>query len=359
MPRLNLYLTFDDVLLLPGYSDLRRKDVDVSTRLTRGLRLSLPVLSSPMDTVTEARLAITLAQAGGLGIIHKNLSPVRQAQEIFKVKQKNLLVGAAVAYGEGSLERANRLVKAGADVLVIDTAHGQSKAVIEMTRILKRDKRFRSVGLVSGNVGTADGVRALIRAGADAVKVGIGPGSICTTRVVAGIGVPQLSAVMEAVRVARGSGVPIIADGGINHSGDIVKALAAGAAAVMIGRLFAGSQEAPGKLARKGKRVFKAYRGMGSFEAMQLGSKDRYGQAGLTVLNLVPEGVSAFVPYTGPLSVTLTQLMGGLKSGMVYVGAKNLIELKRKAKFIRITEASLRENHPHHLSEMQAAPNYR
>lgn len=359
MEKFPRYLTYDDVLLLPRYDEVTRSEVSLATNLTKRLTLSIPLLSAPMDTVTEAKLALALASEGGLGVIHKNMSASQQAALVAAVKRQKKLAAAAISYGEGALERALALRQAGADALVIDTAHGHSKGVIAMTRLLKHDGRFRSVEIVAGNVGTAEGVRALIKAGADAVKVGIGPGSICTTRIVAGIGVPQLSAVLEAVKAAKGSGVPIIADGGISHSGDIVKALAAGAAAVMVGRLLAGTKESPGKLVTVGGKKYKTYRGMGSFEAMQQGSKDRYGQAHSKRGELIPEGVSARVPYTGTLHDVVTQLMGGLTSGMVYMGARNLKELKAKAKFIRITQASLMESHPHHLSAIDEAPNYK
>lgn len=354
-----LYLTFDDVLLLPGYSDVRRREVSLATKLGARLALGVPLLSSPMDTVTEAKLAVALAREGGLGVIHKNMTPARQAAEVSKVKKAKVLAAAAIAYGDGALDRALALRHAGVDALVIDTAHGHSKGVIAMTRQSKRDKRFNKVAIISGNVGTAEGVKALIKAGADAVKVGIGPGSICTTRIVAGIGVPQFSAIAEAVKAARGSGVSIIADGGISHSGDIVKALAAGAAAVMVGRLLAGTKESPGRLVTVGGKKYKTYRGMGSFEAMQQGSKDRYGQAHSKKGELIPEGVSARVPYTGTVHEVMAQLMGGLTSGMVYVGARNLKELVSKSKFIQITQASLMESHPHHLSAIDEAPNYK
>ena len=357
MDKFPLYLTYDDVLLEPGYSDLRRSDVDLTTVLGK-IKLTVPVLSAPMDTVTESALAIALAQAGGLGVIHKNMSIPNQASEVKKVKDKNLSVGAAIAYGADAMERAEALLKAGVDMLVIDTAHGHSKSVIDMTTKIKKDKRFNKVTLVSGNVATVEGVRVLIKAGADVVKVGIGPGSICTTRVIAGIGVPQLSAVMLAVKEAAKFKIPIIADGGINYSGDMVKALATGAKAIMIGRLLAGTKESPGKLIKTKQGWFKAYRGMGSFEAMQQGSKDRYGQSDIKTKHLVPEGVSASVPYIGELADYLYQMVGGVKSGFVYVGAKNLSEIKSKAKFVRITEASLKESHPHDLAEVQKAPNY-
>jgi IMP dehydrogenase len=353
-----LALTFDDVLLLPQYSDVRRAEVDLTVKLTKCLVLKAPILSAPMDTVTESRLAIALARAGGLGIIHKNMSPLAQAEEVKKVKKNKLLVGAAISFGEGALERALVLVRAGADTLVIDTAHGHSKGVIEMIKQLKKDSRFKKIDIIAGNVATASGVSDLIKAGADVVKVGIGPGSICTTRVVAGIGVPQFSAILDSAGAARKFGVSIIADGGINHSGDIVKALAAGASAVMMGRLLAGTSEAPGRLVSIKGRQFKIYRGMGSFEAMQLGSKDRYGQANEQKRKLVPEGVSAKVPFVGSVEEVLNQLIGGLKSGMVYVGARDLAELRKRAKFIQITQASLQESHPHHLSAIDEAPNY-
>ena len=250
------------------------------------------------------------------------------------------------------------VIKAGADALFIDTAHGLSKGVIAMVKLLKNDKRFNKIDIVAGNVGTAEGAQALIKAGADAVKVGIGPGSICTTRVVTGIGVPQLTAVMEAVKVAKKFNTPIIADGGINYSGDIVKALAVGASAVMIGRLFAATREAPGTVVTIGGKKFKRYRGMGSVEAMQRGSKDRYGQAEASTKQLVPEGVAGLVPYAGPLAEYVEQMIGGIKGGCVYIGARNLRELTKKAKFVQITQASLRENHPHDLADFKRNVNY-
>ncbi len=358
MSQFPLALTFDDVLLLPGYSDIRRRDVDLGTHITKRLRLALPLISAPMDTVTESVLAIALAQAGGLGVIHKNLTPAEQAVEVKKVKSKKLLVGAAVSYGDDAIERALAVIKAGADALFIDTAHGHSKGVIAMVKLLKNDKRFNKIDIVAGNVGTAEGAQALIKAGADAVKVGIGPGSICTTRVVTGIGVPQLTAVMEAVKVAKKFNTPIIADGGINYSGDIVKALAVGASAVMIGRLFAATREAPGTVVTIGGKKFKRYRGMGSVEAMQRGSKDRYGQAEASTKQLVPEGVAGLVPYAGPLAEYVEQMIGGIKGGCVYIGARNLRELTKKAKFVQITQASLRENHPHDLADFKRNVNY-
>lgn len=361
MPNFSKSLTFDDVLLLPQYSDIRRSDVSVATKVTKHFSLELPFLSAPMDTVTEVAMAIALGVEGGLGVIHKNMSPLAQAAQIKKVKEykkKKLLAAGAIAYGGDALERAQALLKAGVDILVIDTAHGHSKGVVDMTKLLKQDKRFARVDIISGNVATAEGVKILIKAGADAVKVGIGPGSICTTRVVAGIGVPQLTAVLEAAQAAKKSNVPIIADGGINYSGDIVKALAAGASTVMMGRLFAGCDEAPGELITVSGKKFKSYRGMGSLDAMKQGSKDRYGQAQLETKKLIPEGVVAKVSYTGTLNDKVTQLVGGLKGGCVYIGAKNISELQKKAKFVQITPASLHENHPHDLSTIEAAPNY-
>jgi len=354
-------LTFDDVLLEPGYSVIRRHQVQIATQLTKRWNLEVPILAAPMDTVTEAALAIALGKLGGLGVIHKNMPVAKQANQVVKVKKqiKARPAAAAISFGEEAKIRARALLKAGVDILVIDTAHGHSQGVIEMVKYLKSNRQYKKIDIIAGNVGTAQGVKDLIKAGADAVKVGIGPGSICTTRVVTGIGVPQLSAVLEGVRAARSANIPIIADGGINYSGDIVKALAAGAAAVMIGRLLAGCKESPGRLIRSQGRLFKAYRGMGSGEAMRLGSKDRYGQAGLTVSKLIPEGVSAQVPYVGTVSAVVEQLVGGLKSGMVYVGAVNLTELAKRARFVRITEASLKESHPHDLFAVQEEPNYK
>jgi len=477
-----LALTFDDVLLLPGESDVLPREVDLTTRLTRRLSLKIPLLSSAMDTVTEARTAIAMAQEGGLGVVHKNLSPDHQAREVASVKkyesgivsdpvtidpaapvsravelmrqhnisgvpvvqgrrlvgiltardvrfEKNLsqrvedamtrklvtapegvapaaaldilhrhrlekllvvndafelkglitikdiqktrshpnaakddkgrlLCGAAVGVSADREERMEALIKAGVDVIVVDTAHGHSAGVLDAVRQARR--RFSGVELIAGNVATAEGTRALIDAGVDAVKVGIGPGSICTTRVVAGIGVPQLTAVDECARAADASGVPIISDGGIKYSGDIVKALAAGASTVMIGSLFAGTEEAPGEVILYQGRSYKSYRGMGSLQAMRRGSKDRYFQGDVDEeLKLVPEGIEGRVPYKGSLAMNVYQMVGGLRAGMGYTGCHTIAELRQKAKFVRITPAGLKESHVHDVIITEEAPNYR
>ncbi len=473
-------LTFDDVLLLPAESDVLPRDVDVSTRFTRHIRLNIPLVSAGMDTVTESRLAIALAREGGIGVIHRNMPPERQAQEVDKVKRSEhgvitdpfylsphhrvrdavalmeryhisgvpivdeggylvgiitnrdirfeenydrpikevmtherlitapvgttleeakkilarhrieklplvdehgrlkglitikdieklrkypraakdqkgrLLVAAAVGVGPGEMERAEALVAAGVDALVVDTAHGHSRRVIEFARELKRT--FPEVSVVGGNVATREATRALIEAGVDAVKVGVGPGAICTTRVVAGVGVPQVTAIYECAREADPHGVPVIADGGIKFSGDITKALAAGAHTVMIGSLFAGTEESPGELEIYQGRSFKVYRGMGSLGAMKEGGGDRYFQLGAG--KFVPEGVEGRVPYRGPLAETVFQLIGGLRAGMGYCGVRNIEELRKKTRFIRITEAGLRESHPHDVQITKEPPNY-
>jgi IMP dehydrogenase len=474
-------LTFDDVLLLPAKSNVTPRDVDISTLLTRNVPLNIPIVSAAMDTVTESALAIAIAREGGIGIIHRAMSPERQALEVDKVKKSEsgmivdpitvtpetpiskalelmshykisgvpvtvkgtlvgiltnrdlrfetnmnkqvkevmtkdklitakenitleeakeilhrykieklpivdkdmklkglitikdiekrkkypnackdslgrLRVGAAVGVGQEAVQRAELLVGAGVDVIAIDTAHGHSDAVIKTLKEIK--KRF-GVDIIAGNVATREGAEDLIKAGADAIKVGIGPGSICTTRVVAGAGVPQLTAIKECFNVAKKYKVPVIADGGIKYSGDITKALAAGAHSVMIGSLFAGTDESPGETILYQGRSYKVYRGMGSLGAMAQGARDRYGQEGVERSKLVPEGVEGKVPYKGPLSQSIHQLVGGLKSGMGYCGCKNLNELRKKARFIMITNAGLRESHVHDVIITKEAPNYR
>jgi IMP dehydrogenase len=478
-------LTFDDVLLLPGASDFMPKDADVKTALTRTLQLNVPLVSAAMDTVTEARTAITMAQAGGIGIIHRNLSILAQAQEVEKVKKYEsgmiadpvtispditiaqaraimdryqisglpvtnegklvgiltnrdlrfekrldrlvsevmtkdrlvtarpgvsideakemlhqhriekllvvdermhlkglitvkdiekrsqypdsckdnlgrLCVGAAVGTGDDREARVEALVRAGVDVVVIDTAHGHTSSVIETIRALK--VAFPQLEVIAGNVATADGTDALIRAGADGIKVGMGPASICTTRVVSGVGVPQLTAIVESVKIASKTDTPVIADGGIRFSGDMVKALAVGASSVMIGSLFAGTEESPGETILYQGRSYKSYRGMGSLEAMREreGSRNRYFQDDETnVGKLVPEGIEGRVPYKGNLAIILDQMVGGLKAGMGYTGCRTLAELRTKARFIRVTSAGLRENHVHDVIITKEAPNYR
>jgi IMP dehydrogenase len=491
-------ITFDDVLLIPAYSDFVPAEADTRTRVTRGIEINIPLLSAPMDTVTESALAIALAQEGGIGIIHKNLSVERQAREVEKVKrsengvivdpitlppsatvgavrrvmrdynvsgipivegadwnpdtprhrggdgsartgrlvgiitrrdlkfqeddarqigevmtreklitapettsleeaerilyrakvEKLLLVDAdsrlaglitmrdldklhqfpnackdrrgrlrvGAATGVMDFERVEALIKADVDVVVVDTAHGHSLNVLETVR---RIKRQWDIQVIAGNIATADAARELIEAGVDGVKVGIGPGSICTTRIISGVGVPQITAIFEAGSVATPAGVPIIADGGIRNSGDITKAIAAGASCVMMGSLFAGLDEAPGELVLYQGRRYKSYRGMGSMGAMVHGSKDRYGQAGVRETSkLVPEGVEGRVPYRGPLGDFIYQMVGGLRAGMGYCGARNIDELKTRARFCRVSAASMAESHPHDITITKEAPNY-
>jgi IMP dehydrogenase len=477
-------LTFDDVLLVPAYSEVLPTEVDVRSRLTATIPLRVPLISAAMDSVTEARAAIAMARCGGLGIVHKNLSPTDQAREVERVKRaesglitgpvtarpeqplrevralmdehgisgvpvvdaerrpvgiltardmrfaKNLdqpvsalmtaapklvtvkpgvsndrakellhehriekllvvgedgrlvglmtirdllqtdshpdanksakgrlLVGAAIGPGADRDERTDALVHAGVDVIVVDTAHGHSMGVLEAVRTLRR--RHPKLQIVAGNVATADATKALIDVGADAVKVGIGPGSICTTRVIAGVGVPQITAIADCARAADPHGVPVIADGGVKLSGDVTKAIAAGASCVMIGSLFAGTDESPGDLVLYQGRSYKVYRGMGSLGAMRRGSKDRYGQGGAADEKLVPEGIEGRVPYRGSLSAIVHQLVGGLRSGMGYTGSRTIEELRKNATFVRITSQGLRESHVHDVIVTEEAPNYR
>jgi len=480
-------LTFDDVLLRPGHSTVMPSGVDLSTRFTRTINLNIPIVSSAMDTVTEARLAIAMAQAGGIGVIHRNLEPEEQAEEVRKVKrfesgmvvdpitifpdetlgdalalmrhhgisgipvvargadskpgklvgiltnrdvrfadnpfqpvselmtkevitvregvqldearrmlhqhriekllvvdddyrcvglitvkdmekatqhpnackdpQGRLRVAAASTVGDKGYERAIQLINAGVDCLVIDTAHGHSQHVLDQVARIKRE--FGNVSIVAGNIATGDGAKALIDAGADGVKVGIGPGSICTTRIVAGVGVPQLTAIIEAAEAARKAGVPVIADGGIKFSGDLAKAVAAGADSVMIGSLLAGTDESPGEVFLYQGRSFKAYRGMGSVGAMARGSADRYFQQDIKdSLKLVPEGIEGQVPYKGPVGAVLHQLAGGLRAAMGYVGGHTIPDYQTRAEFVRISSAGLRESHVHDVSIVRESPNY-
>ncbi len=473
-------LTFDDVLLLPQASDFTPNEVDLTTYLTKKIKLNIPLMSSAMDTVTESAMAIAVAREGGIGIIHKNMTIEEQATEVDKVKRSEngvilnpfslsgentikdadelmgkykisgvpitdennklvgiitnrdlrfetdfskkikdamtyeklitapegtgleeaqqilrkhkieklplvdsegrlkglitikdiekavqypnsardekgrLLVGAAIGVTTDAIERATALVNAGVDVLVLDSAHGHSKNIIEKVKEVK--KAFPDLQLIAGNIATGEAARALIEAGADCVKVGIGPGSICTTRVVAGIGAPQITAVNDVYQVAKEYGIPVIADGGIKYSGDVTKAIAAGADVIMLGSLLAGCEESPGEFELYQGRRFKVYRGMGSLAAMEKGSKDRYFQTGSK--KLVPEGVEGRVPFKGPVSDTIFQILGGLRSGMGYCGTKNIESLKLNGKFIRITGAGLKESHPHDIYITKEAPNY-
>lgn len=356
-PTFPLALTFDDVLLVPQKSAVLPRDVNLRTRLTKKLYLEIPLLSSPMDTVTEAAMAIAMAKEGGLGIIHKNLDGEQQVEEVKKVKQAGHLVGAAVSVGEKAMRRAEALVAARVDVLIVDSAHGHSEGVLNMVSYLK--KTYPDLQVIGGNVATAAATRDLIKAGADAVKVGIGPGSICTTRIVAGIGVPQLTAVMNCAAEAKKHDVPIVADGGIRYSGDIVKALAAGASAVMMGGALAGTDEAPGEVTEMNGIKMKVYRGMGSMEAMQKGSKDRYLQESVTeAKKLVPEGIVGKIKYKGSVDQVVYQLLGGLRAGLGYCGAETIDQLHANAEFVQITGAGVRESHPHSLAYISDAPNY-
>ncbi len=476
-------LTFDDVSLVPAYSNILPRDVSLKTRLTRKVSLNIPIISAAMDTVTEGRLAVAIAQQGGIGIIHKNMSAQRQAAEVRLVKkfesgvirdpitvrpdtsigevlaitranqisgvpvvdetglvgivtsrdlrfethldepvsrimtsrdrlvtvkegaaeddvqallhkhriekvlvvnenfqlrglitvkdiQKSrdnpdaakdfseaLMVGAAVGVMGDTPERITMLVEAGVDVIVVDTAHGHSEGVLERVRWVKQ--HFPNVQVIGGNITTGDAARALVDAGADAVKVGIGPGSICTTRVVAGVGVPQITAVSMVAEALKHTDVPLIADGGIRYSGDFAKAIAAGASSVMLGSMFAGTEEAPGEVELYQGRSYKAYRGMGSLGAMQLGSKDRYFQDEVDAEKLVPEGIEGRVPYRGPIRAIIHQLIGGLRSSMGYVGCSSIDEMRTKPEFVRITNAGVRESHVHDVQIVKEAPNYR
>ena len=369
-------VTFDDILLIPGYSGFSRKDINLSIRLSRRIKLSIPLVSAPMDTVTEARLAIELAKLGGIGIIHRNLSVEKQALEVRKVKNKKLLVGAAVGASVGFEARIKALLKAGIDVVVVDSAHGYSKGVIDAVKYIK--KNHKNIDVIAGNIATYEGAKALIAAGADGLRVGMGPGAICTTRLISGMGIPQITAITEVFKIAKRFGIPIIADGGIKYSGDMVKALAAGASTVMMGGFFAASIESPGKVVilkqnqlpsrfqrmsdLKKSYQFKEYRGMGSEGAMKKGAKskseDEFHGKNYKDRILVAEGVEGLVPVKGKVLDLVDQAIGGIKSGMYYVGAKNIPDLWRKAKFIQITQASLTESHPHDIFITNPGKNY-
>ena len=367
-------LTFDDVLLIPAESHVLPNEVKLDTKLAPNLQLHIPLISAGMDTVTEGNMAIAMAENGGLGVIHKNLSIEVQVEEVKKAKRKTvdpnlphpavddqgrLLAAAAVGVTSDTFERAESLLEAGADAIVIDTAHGHSAGVLRKIKEIR--EHFSNATLIAGNVATGEGTAALFDAGVDVVKVGFGPGSICTTRIVAGVGVPQITAIYDAASVAQKYGKKIIADGGIKYSGDVVKALAAGGNAVMLGSMFSGTTEAPGTIFTNEGKQFKSYRGMGSVGAMsqQHGSSDRYFQGGVNEANkLVPEGVEALVPYKGDVSNIIYQIDGGLRAGMGYVGAGTIEELIENSQFVQITNAGLRESHPHDVQMAKKAPNY-
>ena len=361
-------LTFDDVLLKPGYVDFLRGDISLKTQLTKNISINAPLIAAPMDTVAESRLAIALGKFGGIGIIHRNLTIADQAAEVAKVKAEGLVAGAAVGSSPGYEQRVQALVEVGVDVIVVDSAHGFSKFVIDAVKFIKANYQ---VDVIAGSVATTEGAEALIQAGADALRVGMGPGAICTTRIVSGMGVPQLTAILDTVKAAKPHGVPVIADGGINYSGDITKALAAGASTVMMGRLFAATIESPGdtheftkdQVPSRFKSIintaqtytFKSYRGMGSLAAMekgkQISSEDEFHGKSYTNTKtvLVAEGVEGLIPCSGPVETVAATMLEGVKSGFYYVGAKTIPELWETAVLRRITHASLSESHPHDL----------
>lgn len=374
-------ITFDDVLLVPGYSNFKRQDINLSSKLTKKITLQAPLVSAPMDTVTESEMAIALAKAGGIGIIHRNLTVDTQADEVAKtiasLNDSTKYVGAAIGASAGSLERAEALVKAGVHVIVIDSAHGYADYIIETIRVLKQ--RFPEVEVIAGNIATYEGAKTLIEAGADGLRVGMGPGAICTTRIISGMGVPQVTAILETSRAGKEAGVPIIADGGIKYSGDMVKAFAAGASTVMMGSFFASCTESPGdkvelppeqvpsrfkSILKQNKQTytFKSYRGMGSIGAMQKGteikSEEEFHGKSYKERVLVAEGVEGLVPVNGSVADAVDQAVGGIRSGLYYVGAKNIEELWNIGKFIQITQASLTESHPHDILVTNPGGNY-
>ncbi|HVA97043.1 MAG TPA: IMP dehydrogenase [Candidatus Acidoferrales bacterium] len=370
-------ITFDDVLLIPGYSGFSRSDIDLSTQLTKKIKLTLPLISAPMDTVTESRLAIQLAEQGGIGIIHRNLTIEDQADHVAEVVKHNLLVGAAIGANVGFEDRAKALVSAGVSVIVIDSAHGNAKPIIDTIHYVK--STFPDVEVIAGNIATKEGAENLIKAGADGLRVGMGPGAICTTRIISGMGVPQLTAIMDTFSVAKKHNVPVIADGGIKYSGDMVKAFAAGASSVMMGSYFAGALEAPGRVheltpeqvpsrfksilsKKQDTYTFKEYRGMGSVAAMQEGarikSEDEFHGKSYKDRVLVAEGVESLTPVKGTLKQIVDQTVGGIRSGLYYVGVRTIHELQEKGRFIQITQASLTESHPHDILITNPGENY-
>jgi IMP dehydrogenase len=351
-------LTFDDVLLLPRYSSILPARTNISLHLTNKITLKVPFLSSAMDTVTESKMAIAIAKEGGLGIIHRNLDIKNQSREIKKVKNKKFLVGAAIGTNKEDFDRARSLVSHGVDLIVIDTAHGHSEKVLRTLTNIK--KIIKKVPICVGNIATGEAAKKLYNSGADIIKVGIGPGSICTTRMVAGVGVPQISAIMEVKKALNKKKIKIISDGGIKFSGDIAKALAAGADAIMMGSIFAGTEESPGKKFKFNGKIYKQYRGMGSIGAMSAGSANRYFQKNFKDKSkFVPEGVEGRVEYKGKVSKIIYQLQGGLRSSMGYIGAENLKDINKKAKFVKITKAGFYESMVHSVEMTQKSINYK
>lgn len=375
MEKLSIALTYNDVLLKPNYSGFDRSDISLKTKITKNIAINMPFVASPMDTVTESLLAIKLAELGGVGIIHRNLTVPQQAKEVTTVKKAGQLVGAAVGSSPGYEERVEALVKAGVDIILVDSAHGYSKKVIEATKYIKKHYK---VDVIAGSIATADGAKALIEAGADGLRVGMGPGAICSTRIVSGMGVPQLTALFDTATVAKKYNVPIIADGGLINSGDVVKALAAGASTVMMGKMFAATEESPGEIVLlpsnkvptrfqsildgSKEYQFKVYRGMGSLGAMKRGleisSEDEFHGKSYQGDTLIAEGVEGLVPCTGPIKKLVDQFAGGIYSGMYYVGVKTIPQLADEAEFMQITQASLTESHPHDLFITEDGGNY-
>ena len=363
-------LTFDDVLLLPQYSEVLPAETQLETYVTKDIKINIPLLSAAMDTVTESKMAIALAQLGGLGVIHRGNPSEEQAEEVKKVKtykgtfyantlkdkEERLIVAAAVGVGSDSNTRIEKLIEAGVDILVVDTAHGHSKMVLDKVKEIKG--KYKNIPVIAGNVATFEAARDLVKMGVDGVKIGVGPGSICTTRIVAGVGVPQLTAILDVSKALQGTGIPAIADGGVRYSGDITKAIAAGASAVMIGSLFAGTDESPGEVFGN-DGLYKTYRGMGSLGVMSKNGGDRYFQKNHTdSKKIIPEGVEAKTEYMGAVANIVYQLLGGLRSGMGYCGAKTIKELQEKGRFTKITKAGLRESHPHDVIITKKPPNY-
>ncbi len=362
-------LTFDDLLLLPNYTDFPREQADLTTKLHSTITLKLPILSSPMDTVTESDMAMAMAANGGLGIIHRNLQIPAQKKMVEMVKKAKIadktiasldakgryLVGAAIGAGADMEERVRELIDAGVDVIVVDSGHGHSQYILDCVSFIKKNFKNKVV-VMAGNVATYEGAKAMMKAGADILRVGVGPGSICTTRVVTGMGVPQVTALMEVARAVKGSKVTFVADGGIRQMGDMAKAIATGASAVMLGSMLAGYMQSPGEEVDVGEKRYKRYRGMGSVGAMQKGGAERYGQNMKTeAKKLIAEGVEGLVPFKGNVSDFLYQATGALKSSFYYLGSKTMKEFHAKAKFVRITQASLQESHPHTLSSITDA----
>ena len=351
-------LTFDDVLLLPQYSNILPSETNITLQLTKKINLKVPFLSSAMDTVTESKMAIAIAKEGGIGIIHRNLNIKDQTKEIIKVKKKKLFVGAAVGTTNEDVDRARSLINNGCDLIVIDTAHGHSEKVLNT--LLKLKKINNKIPICVGNIATGEAAKKLYNSGADIIKVGIGPGSICTTRMVSGIGVPQISAIMNVKKALKNKKIKIISDGGIKFSGDIAKALAAGADAIMMGSIFAGTEESPGKKFKINGKFYKQYRGMGSIGAMSSGSANRYFQRNFKDKSkYVPEGVEGRVGYKGNVSKIIYQLQGGLRSSMGYIGASDLNQIKKNAKFIKITKAGFYESMVHSVEMTQKTINYK